>query len=156
MHVKFVYIYYFHGYIIYHLLCSIFMYCYHVLFSCTIIMYCFHILLSCTVFMYCHHVLFVYFIYICTFLFYHILCAFVYFLYFSCVGLKPILSYHISRRSIRLILLLSYHILLYAFTYAFMYFHILYCHIIYFHLILFIYHFLFHACEYQRSGYRKL
>ena len=35
------------------------------------------------------------FTYIYTFLFYHILCAFVYFLYFSCVGLKSILSYHI-------------------------------------------------------------
>ena len=54
-----------------------------------LILSCFHLVL----FIYCHPVLFIYFIYICTFLFYHILCAFVYFLYFSCVGLKPILSY---------------------------------------------------------------
>ena len=59
------------------------------------------------------------------------------------------LIFHISRRSTRLILLLSYHILSYVFTYAFMYFHILYCHIIYFHLILFIYYFLFHACTFH-------
>ena len=38
VHVIFLYIYYFHGYILYHLLCSIFMYCYHVLSSCTIFM----------------------------------------------------------------------------------------------------------------------
>ena len=76
----------------------------------------------------------------------HILYVFVYFLYFSCVGLKPILSYHIfhiSRRSTGLVLLLSSHILSYVFTYVFMYFHILHCHIIYFHLILFIYVFSF-------------
>ena len=32
---------------------------------------------------------------------------------------------------------ISYHILSYVFTYAFMYFHILYCHIIYFHMLLY-------------------
>ena len=37
------------------------------------------------------------------------------------------LIFHISCRIIRLILFLSYHILSYVFTYAFMYFHILYC-----------------------------
>ena len=58
------------------------------------------------------------------------------------------LIFHISRSSIRLILLLSYHILSYVFAYAFMYFHILYCHIIYLHLILLIYYLLFHACKY--------
>ena len=52
-------IYDFHGYILYHLLCSISLYCYHVLSSYTVIMYCFHILLSCTV-IYCIHVLFSY------------------------------------------------------------------------------------------------
>ena len=36
------------------------------------------------------------------------------------------LIFHISRRSIKLILLLSYHILLYVFIYVFMCFHILY------------------------------
>ena len=46
-------------------------------------------------------------------------------------------SHFISRRIIRLILLLSYHILSYVFTYAFMYFHILYCHIIYFQVLLY-------------------
>ena len=45
MHVIVVYIYYFHGYILYHLLRSIFMYCSHVLF-----MYCVHILVSCYTF----------------------------------------------------------------------------------------------------------
>ena len=50
-------IYDFHGYILYHLLCSISMYCYHVLLSYTVIIYCFHILLSCTV-IYCIHILF--------------------------------------------------------------------------------------------------
>ena len=76
----------------------------------------------------------------------HILYVFVYSLYFSCAGLKPILSYHIShisRKSTGLVLLLSSHMLSYVFTYVFMYFHILYCHIIYFHLILFIYVFSF-------------
>ena len=68
MHVILVYIYYFHGYILYHLLYSIFMYCYHVLLSCTVIVYCFHALLSCTVhvlisytvFMYCSCTIFIY------------------------------------------------------------------------------------------------
>ena len=62
--------------------------------TCTIVYFyiiCFYLVL----FIYCHHILFIYFIYICTFLFYHILYAFIYFLYFSCIGLKPILSYHI-------------------------------------------------------------
>ena len=45
-YVIFLYIYYFHAYILYHLLCSIFMYCYHVLLSCTVIMYCHHVLIS--------------------------------------------------------------------------------------------------------------
>ena len=53
VHVIFIYIYYFHGYILYHLLCSIFMYCYHLLFSRTVIMYCVHVLISYIVFMYC-------------------------------------------------------------------------------------------------------
>ena len=62
--------------------------------TCTIVYFhiiCFYLVL----FIYCHPILFIYFIYICTFLFYHILYAFVYFLYFSCIGLKSILSYHI-------------------------------------------------------------
>ena len=47
VYVIFLYIYYFHGYILYHLLCSIFMYCYHVLLSCTV-----YVLCSCTNFIY--------------------------------------------------------------------------------------------------------
>ena len=103
--------------------------------SYTFMLYAFILYLSLL-----HPVPFVYFIYICTFLFYHILYVFVYFLHFSCVGLKPILSYHIfhiSHRSTGLLLLLSSHILSYVFTYVFMYFLILYCHIIYgFHVLL--------------------
>ena len=48
VHVIFLYIYYFHAYILYHLLCSILIYYYHVLF-----MYCVHVLISYIVFMYC-------------------------------------------------------------------------------------------------------
>ena len=69
--------------------------------------------------------------------------TFISYLYFS-YYVNLYLLFHISRRSTRLILLpsyhilsyvftytfmyLSYHILSYVFTYAFMYFHILYCH----------------------------
>ena len=52
MYVIFVCIYYFHGYILYQLLCSIFMYCYHALLSYTVFMYCF-MYCSCTIFIYC-------------------------------------------------------------------------------------------------------
>ena len=51
--------------------------------------------------------------------------TFISYLYFS-YYVNFYLIFHISRRSIRLILLLSYHILSYVFTYAFMCFHILY------------------------------
>ena len=68
--------------------------------------------------------------------------TFISYLYFS-YYVNFYIIFHISRRSTRLILLLSYHILSYVFTYAFMYVHILYCHIIYFHLILFIYSFVY-------------
>ena len=69
------------------------------------------------------------------------------YLYFS-YYMNIYLIFHISRRSTRLILLpsyhilsyvftyafmyLSYHILSYVFTYAFMYFHIMYCHYVLF------------------------
>ena len=56
MYVIFVYIYYFHGYILYQLLCSIFIYCYHVLLSYTVYMYCF-MYCSCTIFIYCFPVI---------------------------------------------------------------------------------------------------
>ena len=48
-------IYDFHGYILYHLLCSISMYCYHILLSC-IVIYCIHVLF---------HVLFSYILFSC-------------------------------------------------------------------------------------------
>ena len=51
--------------------------------------------------------------------------TFISYLYFS-YYVNFYLIFHISRRSIRLILLLSYHILSYAFIYVFMCFHILY------------------------------
>ena len=53
--------------------------------------------------------------------------TFISYLYFS-YYVNLYLIFHISRRSTRLILLSSYHILSYVFTYAFMYFHIMYCH----------------------------
>ena len=61
--------------------------------------------------------------------------SFISYLYFS-YYVNFYLIFHISRMSTILILLLSYHILSYVFTNAYMYFHILYCHIIYFHLML--------------------
>ena len=84
------------------------------------------------------------------------------------------LSYHIlSYVFTYAFMYLSYHILSYVFTYAFMYFLILYCHHVLFsrtvimnfvHVLIsytvfmlyFSYYFHFHACKYQRSGYRKL
>ena len=51
--------------------------------------------------------------------------TFISYLYFS-YYVNFYLVFHISRRSIRLILLLSYHILSYVFIYVFMCFHILY------------------------------
>ena len=51
--------------------------------------------------------------------------TFISYLYFS-YHVNFYLIFHISHRSIRLTLLLSYHILSYVFTYAFMCFHILY------------------------------
>ena len=51
--------------------------------------------------------------------------TFISYLYFS-YYMNFYLIFHISRRSIRLILLLSYHILSYVFIYVFMCFHILY------------------------------
>ena len=51
--------------------------------------------------------------------------TFISYLYFS-YYVNFYLIFHISRRSIRLILLLSYHILSYVFIYVFMFFHILY------------------------------
>ena len=58
------------------------------------------------------------------FLCWHKANTFISYLYFS-YYVNFYLIFHISRRSIRLILLLSYHILSYVFTYVFMCFHIL-------------------------------
>ena len=132
---------------------SSYSYLYYRILSCYMLSSCtFHILSSCTIrilhihlyvlilsYTLCFRILSVFF-----------LCwlksnTFISYLYFS-YYVNFYLIFHISRRSTRLILLLSDHILSYVFTYAFMYAHIRYCHIIYFHLILFIYYFLFHAC----------
>ena len=98
MHVIFIYIYYFHGYILYHLLCSIFMYCYHVLSSCTVFTYCYHVLCSCTNFIYCIHVLF------------HVLCTFY------------ILSYFIYCHLVLFIyciIILTFQIILHSYTFSY-------------------------------------
>ena len=129
---------------------SSYLYFYYSILSCYMLSSCtFHILSSCTIcilhihlyvlilsYTLCFRILSVFF-----------LCwlkanTFISYLYFS-YFVNFYLIFHISRRSSRLILLLSYHILSYVFTYAFMYVHILYCHIIYFHLILFIYSFVY-------------
>ena len=100
VHVIFLYIYYFHGYILYTI-------CY-VLISCTVIMYYFHALY--------YHIIFSYhFIFLYIFI-YH-------------VGSYNLMLHNLSSHS-NAMLLRS-------------------CHI-------FSHYFLFHACKYQRSGYRKL
>ena len=95
MHVIFVYIYYFHGYILYHLLCSISMYYYHVLSSCTVFTHYYHVLCSCTNFIYCIHVMFhVLFMYYFHILFscytFHITFSF---MYCTCSYIFRVLSY---------------------------------------------------------------
>ena len=72
--------------------------------------------------------------------------TFISYLYFS-YYVNFYLIFHISRRSIKLILLLSYHILSYVFTYAFMCFHILYfsCTFI-FYLLSVLYLFISFSC----------
>ena len=170
----------------------------HILSSCTIRIL--HIQLYVLILSYtlCFRILFV------LFLFWLKSNTFISYLYFS-YYVNLYLIFHISRRSTRLILLpsyhilsyvftytfmylsyhilsyvftytfmyLSYHILSYVFTYAFMYFYILYYHRVLFsptvimycvHVLIsytafmlyFSYYFRFHACKYQRSGYRKL
>ena len=68
--------------------------------------------------------------------------TFVSYLYFS-YYVNFYLIFHISRRSIRLILLLSYHILSYVFTWAF-----LCCHILYFSYTFLFLYFLYFTCSY--------
>ena len=100
---------------------------YYMLLSCT-----FHILSSCTIhilhihlyalilsYTLCFRILSVLFLY------WFKANTFKSYLYFS-YYVNFYLIFHISRRSIRLILLLSYHILSYVFIYVFMCFHILY------------------------------
>ena len=98
MHVIVVYIYYFHGYILYHLLCSIFMYCYHVLSSCTVFTYCYHVLCSCTNFIYCIYVLF------------HVLCTFHILSYFTYCHLVLF---------IYCIIILTFQIILHSYTFSY-------------------------------------
>ena len=99
-------IYDFHGYILYHLLYSISMYCYHVLLSYTVIIYYFHVLLSCTV-IYCDHILFSRIV----IMYRHIL--------YSCTVSCTIFIYHVRLYNLMLqnlsshssaMLLISYHI----------------------------------------------
>ena len=72
--------------------------------------------------------------------------TFISYLYFS-YYVNFYLIFHISRRSIRLILLLSYHILSYVFTYAFMCFHILYLSYTFlFYLLYVLYLFISFSC----------
>ena len=100
---------------------------YYMLLSCT-----FHILSSCNI-----HILHIHLyvlilsytlcfrIFSLLFLYWFKTNTFISYLYFS-YYVNFYLIFHISRRSIRLILLLPYHILSYIFIYVFMCFHILY------------------------------
>ena len=94
-------IYYFHGYILYHLLCSISMYCYHVPLSYTVIMYCFHILLSCTI-IYWVHVLLSYTVFM---------------LHFSYIMSDHIISCYRTYHHIT-VLCFSYHIISFHMSYS--------------------------------------
>ena len=100
---------------------------YYMILSCT-----FHILSSCIIhilhihlyvlilsYTLCFHILYVLFLY------WFKANTFISYLYFS-YYVNFYLIFHISRRSIIVILLLSYHILSYVFIYIFMCFHILY------------------------------
>ena len=130
------------SYLYYHILS------YYMLLSCT-----FHILSSCTIhtlhillyvlilsYTLCFRILSIFFFYwfkANTFI------SYLYFLYY----VNFYLIFHISRRSIRLILLLSYHILSYVFIYIFMCFHILYfSYIFLFSLLYVLYLFISFSC----------
>ena len=100
---------------------------YYMLLSCT-----FYILSSCTIHILHMHLYVLILSYtLCfrilsvLFLYWFKANTFISYLYFS-YYVNFYLIFHISRRSIRLILLLSYHILSYVFIYVFMCFHILY------------------------------
>ena len=100
---------------------------YYMLLSCT-----FHILSSCTIHILHIHLYVLILSYILCFRILSVLFlywfkanTFISYLYFS-YYVNFYLIFHISRKSIRLILLLSYHILSYVFIYVSMCFHILY------------------------------
>ena len=123
-----------YSYLYYHILsCYMLSSCtFHILSSCTIRILHIHLYVLILSYTLCFRILSV--LFLCwlkanTFISY----LFFFFSYY----VNFYLIFHISRRSTKLILLLSYHILSYVFTYAFMYFHILYCHIIYFHVLLY-------------------
>ena len=121
---------------------------YYMLLSCTI-----HILSSCTI-----HILHIY-LYVLIlsytlcfrilsvlFLYWFKTNTFISYLYFS-YYVNFYLIFPISRRSIRLIILLSYHIRLYVFIYVFMCFHILYfSYIFLFSLLFVLYLFISFSC----------
>ena len=129
-------IYDFHGYILYHLLCSMFMYCYHVLFSYTVFMYCV-MYCSCTVFMYSFHILFSCFTF-------HITFSFI--LTFQIILHSYTFSYIMSDRIISCYRT-CHHIAVLCFSYHIISFHMSYSN-----------HLFYVSClhKYQRSGYRKL
>ena len=111
---------------------------YYMLLSCT-----FHILSSCTIHILHIHLYVLILSYtLCfrilsvLFLYWFKVNTFISYLYFS-YYVNFYLIFPIPRMSIRLILLLSYHILSYVFIYVFMCFHILYFYILYFHILYF-------------------
>ena len=128
MHVIFVYIYYFHGYKLHHLLCSIFMYCYHVLSSCTVFTYCYHVLCSCTNFIYCIHVLF------------HVLFMYYFHILFSCYTFPITFSfmYCTCSYTFRVLYFILSIYCIHVLFHVLCTFHIL-SYFIYCHLVLFIY-----------------
>ena len=100
---------------------------YYMFLSCT-----FHMLSSCTIHILRIHLYVLILLYTLCFSIFSVLFlywfkanTFISYLYFS-YYMNFNLIFHISRRSIRLILLLSYHILSYVFIYVFKCFHILY------------------------------
>ena len=114
---------------------------FHMLSSCIIHILHIHLYVLILSYTLCFLILYVLFLY------WFKVNTFISYLYFS-YYVNFYLIFHISRRSIRLILLLSYHILSYVFMcFHILYFHILYFHILYFHIlyfhILFIY-FIYH------------
>ena len=156
MHVIFVYIYYFHGYILYHLLCSIFIYCYHVVSSCTVFtycyhvlfMYCVHVLISYTVFMYylCTiYVLFSYIVFLLYFSYYFLFHVLYLFIYFSCTVLC---TFHILYScTVSCTMYFSYTVIFHILSSCT--FHILYYHINFSDHFTFLYIFIYHVGSYN-------